>query len=440
MASTERANEQGKGDEAGPLPIRRLAGSVGSRWSGPTRRQIVQAGIASLFLPGVARALAGPQKFRIEETAGIRRFGYPVRVVLPGANPNADFELLQGGKRVAAQFRTVRAGGGQGAVVLDFNASPGPFEAQSYVINPIAADTSKVEPKQGMRAEQADAVFRVSNGSLLTFAVPKNLEGLLAGVKTPQCDFVVPEKEGGLWIRGKDETITRVSGSASNARQATVSVQREGPLAVGLNVETDQKLAGDQVVRSLMEITFPSSKSWVELSWRIDDDGANVAGMGLDLHLRLSGNTTLVDLGASSTVYGQLKGAEHMELIAGRAAGLLNPVRPWMVLKGEPKRMMPYAEAPRRYSPSAEGWAHVMDNACCTAAAVADFGRSSRDSIDVDAAGWLRIRRDFAVSGAPPPQGPKTLVLWLHFVTMPVQVGAATSPQAMLSPLKLVWE
>src|SRR5262249_3813817 len=150
-----------------------------------------------------------------------------------------------------------RAVGGQSAVVLDFNASPGPFEAQSYVINPIAAGASKSDSKQGMRTERADTVLRVSNGSLLTFTVPTSLEGLLAGVKTPQCDFVVPEKTAGLWIRGKDESITRVARSASNANQATVSVQREGPLAVGLDVETEQKLAGDQVVRSVMEMTFP---------------------------------------------------------------------------------------------------------------------------------------------------------------------------------------
>jgi len=28
----------------------------------------------------------------------------------------------------------------------------------------------------------------------------------------------------------------------------------------------------------------------------------------------------------------------------------------------------------------------------------------------------------------------------MHFVTNPVQVGAVTSPQAMLAPLEVVWE
>ena len=34
----------------------------------------------------------------------------------------------------------------------------------------------------------------------------------------------------------------------------------------------------------------------------------------------------------------------------------------------------------------------------------------------------------------------KVLRFWLHFVSMPVQVGAATSPQSMQSPLVIDWE
>jgi hypothetical protein len=39
--------------------------------------------------------------------------------------------------------------------------------------------------------------------------------------------------------------------------------------------------------------------------------------------------------------------------------------------------------------------------------------------------------------GEGPPAGAKRLAFWLHFVGMPVQVGAATSPQAMLAPLQV---
>jgi len=32
------------------------------------------------------------------------------------------------------------------------------------------------------------------------------------------------------------------------------------------------------------------------------------------------------------------------------------------------------------------------------------------------------------------------LHFWLHFVGMPVQLGAATSPQAILNPLRVEWQ
>jgi hypothetical protein len=62
--------------------------------------------------------------------------------------------------------------------------------------------------------------------------------------------------------------------------------------------------------------------------------------------------------------------------------------------------------------------------------AVAGFAAGPGAEIAVGADGRLRLWRAFA-----PAAGPKRLTFWLHFVGMPVQVGAATSPQAMLAPL-----
>jgi hypothetical protein len=72
-----------------------------------------------------------------------------------------------------------------------------------------------------------------------------------------------------------------------------------------------------------------------------------------------------------------------------------------------------------------------MDKQRATAIAVAGFGEETRDRFDVSAVSRLLIRRDFLRGGE------RTLHFWLHFVTMPVQLGAATSPQAMQSPLQV---
>jgi hypothetical protein len=83
-----------------------------------------------------------------------------------------------------------------------------------------------------------------------------------------------------------------------------------------------------------------------------------------------------------------------------------------------------------------------MDATRCTALAIADFGRNARDRIQIDKDGVVQIARDFTGDSASsaPPRGPKTLRFWFHFVPMPVHIGAATSPQAMLAPLSVTWD
>ena len=146
--------------------------------------------------------------------------------------------------------------------------------------------------------------------------------------------------------------------------------------------------------------------------------------MIVDLNLLIEGDPTLVDFGASETVYDALRTGQHFVLSAVPP----NPGSPrWFVnLNNEP-----YA---KWMGFPAEGWAHVMDKQRATAIAVANFGDQTNDSIDVSADGHFRIRRNF------PTSADRTLHFWLHFVTMPVQLGAATSPQAMQNPLRIDWQ
>jgi hypothetical protein len=80
-----------------------------------------------------------------------------------------------------------------------------------------------------------------------------------------------------------------------------------------------------------------------------------------------------------------------------------------------------------------------MDRQRCTAVAVEGFAAPGQEAeLAVDADGRLQVWRTFARGDTPVPAGPKRLSFWLHFVGMPVHVGAATSPQAMLAPLRVV--
>jgi hypothetical protein len=65
-----------------------------------------------------------------------------------------------------------------------------------------------------------------------------------------------------------------------------------------------------------------------------------------------------------------------------------------------------------------------------------DFaGHGKEADITVAADGRLQMWKHFARGGQVAPPGVKKLTFWMHFVPMPVHVGAATSPQAMLAPL-----
>jgi hypothetical protein len=195
----------------------------------------------------------------------------------------------------------------------------------------------------------------------------------------------------------------------------------------------------------MVELTFPSSKSWIETTWTLDDPHDQVDRMGVDLVLRLLDPPRLWDCGASSTVYGTLREDEVMTFEAGGQPSGSGTRPRWMIRHGTAGKVQDYAMARRDDANPLEGWVHLMDRSRCTAMAVADFGRLGPgivDRVELHGGGHLIFERsglhgrvDPAVAREPK----KTLRFWLHFVPAPVQVGAVTSPQSMLSPLQVEW-
>jgi hypothetical protein len=386
--------------------------------------------------PSDARQL----QLTVAETAGIRRFGYPVSTTLSLAQPVKDvthFRLLENGKAVPAQFRALGdPAEGIRAVTLDFYGNHAPHESHEYVVEYGAGVPLQSESRNGVHVATVADELRVSHSNGLQFVVPRNLLGLLRQVRTDRTEYLRQDSPG-LFIRYKDDIHYRVGGFGPYCAPTVARVVREGPLAAALRFESTEALRGNRSVKSVVEMTFPSTKSWVQVVWEVDDPQGYVAGLGADLNLNLEGEPALVDFGAGSYVYAVLRKEERTRLHAG---SLTTPVRretpAWEVLLGPAGGLRPYVTAPLApTAPKAEGWAHVMDQQRCTALALADFADADQESeITVDANGRLQLWKQFAKSGAVPP-GTKKITFWLHFVTMPVQVGAATSPQAMLAPL-----
>src|SRR5262249_29190477 len=198
-------------------------------------------------------------------------------------------------------------------------------------------------------------------------------------------------------------------------------------------------------LHSIAELTFPSSKSWIETTWTVDDPQDQVERMGVDLRLQLEGQPTLWDCGARSTVYGTLRGDERMTFEAGGLPARSGNGSPWVIRHGTAPKLQDFASAQPAESNPPEGWIHVMDRKRCTAMAVADFGRQGpgiTDRFELQADGHLVFERAFphGKTGQTAAREPKkTLRFWLHFVPAPVQVGAVTSPHSMLAPLPIEW-
>jgi hypothetical protein len=409
-----------------------------------TRRDALRLGLSTLAAHQ-ARAAGAAERttlgLAVRETAGLRRFSYPVHTLLPAGTGGENFRLVRDDRTVPAQFRRVSGPDGQPAVALDFTASIGPLEALRYQVETGEGVEPGPEPQRGLQVERQEGAFRVQSGSALRYAIDARLAGFLESMGNSGRDYLEP-KAGGLYLRAKGQDPENAVRLGGDGQELSATITRQGPLAVALRFAGATPFPGGERIASTLELTFPSTKSWVEATWRVDDPSRSVGGLRLELGLKLDGDVTLVDFGTAATIYGVLRRRERMALTAGSAPGYPLLPRPWVVEKGSPEKLTAFAEAPRPEAPPAEGWAHIMDATRCTAVAIAEFGRGARDRIEVDTGGRVRITRDFAGSGAgaAPRRGSKVLHFWVHFVPMPVQIGAATSPQAMLAPLAVAWD
>ncbi len=378
----------------------------------------------------------------VTESEGIRRFSYPVHAEVPVNRTlleRGQFRLLQEGKPVPAQFSPqLDNTKGSSSVSVDFNVNHAPLEEIRYVIeyNPQGEP-----PRAGteMRAEIGKDSVQVHHPGSLVFELPRNLLGLLRQVHSGRMEYLRTDSPG-LFLTDKDGLHYRVGGLSPDGTATSVHVTRSGSMAAALRFDGSEVLRGGRIVSSKVEMEFPRSKSWVRVTWTMDDPNGYVAGLGAELNLHVQGEPTLVDFGAGTLVYAQLRKGKSAQLRAGSLGRTADAARPaWMTLLGDRNQLSPYVIAPpRRNVAPAEGWAHVMDRERCTAIAMAGFAEAGQESaIQIDADGRLVLRRTLAREDLPVPRGLKQLTFWLHFVPLPVQVGAATSPQAMLAPLRV---
>ena len=394
--------------------------------------------LAAALLLWAAATTAGafgrqPIAVEVRETAGIRRFQYPVaaEVLLPEAiSPDSQFRLTREGQPALLQARPAESGDTALRWRLDFPVDLLPYETLIYRLEYGGDVPAGPQRKLGLSLTRSDDGFRIANEPHIAWNVPADLSRLLSSVRGGEMEYLSPDSSG-LMILDRDGKEHRLGGA--NGPAPAVSVSREGPLAVGLRFafsDIDPALAE---VRSTVDLVFPVFKSWVEVDWRIEDPQDRLSGAKAMLHLNLDAPTrpspTLVDFGAGTLVYLSLSPGRHAQLIGGSS--------PWQVLRGTTDRMEPFVTGARQVddSPWPEGWAHVMDRRRCLALAADGFAANGEDRIDVSAEGAVGLYRHFRAGEQGEETRERRLHFWLHFIPFPPQQTAATSPQAMQNPI-----
>jgi hypothetical protein len=372
-------------------------------------------------------------QFEVRETAGIRRRNDVITARLPADMVESDgerFRLLRMGEPVAAQVRSVGPPGGASEWVIDFIDHFAPFETRRYAVEVIDNDSAQrapAEPAGGLELAETAEAYTITSGGVVRWTIRKDLGGLL-DFSWKDTDYVANDSTGLLYV--SSDGVRRQLAERPPTRSM---IERSGPIACALQFEFEDRPRG-ATSRVLLE--FVRTKSWVHAVWTIDGDPQACAEFGAALQLELDGPESLLDFGAGDFVYATVTSEQSARLEAGpRAADHL----PWQVLHGPREQMAPIVVAHEEHAtPRVHGWAHVMDGRRCTALAIGHFGESSADAITVDGRGdliWTRKAGALSAGGSPSQR----LEFWLHFVTMPVHIGARTSPRSMQEPLEVRW-
>jgi hypothetical protein len=334
-----------------------------------------------VFVVLATHALPASLSFTVSETAGLRRFGYPVTASLEapqGALRDAAAARLfdDKGKEAAAQFTAMSKwpDGSVRGLDADFTSSLGPMETAAYRVELAGG---KARPGQGGLAVTETAETITVASSAIAHTIRRDGKPLLISIAHGKTEFIAAEGITTTLAPGKAEVFKR------------------GPFNVTLRLGP-------------LTLEYVGSKSWVKIAQR----AATPAPLVVDARFALPEPPALWDFGVESWLYGCLRRPGETAVLRQSAGG-------WRVTTGAGERASAYATGRR-----CEGWGHLADKQRVIAFGMADFSSDGEPSLLVGADGRFRAsaRR-------------RELTVYFHAVGQPVQVTAATSPPSMLTPL-----
>jgi len=360
---------------------------------------------------------------RVSETAGIRRNNYPVSTrirLAPGQLADADHvRLMMNGSEIAGQFAVESTYPDRSVQWLDVdsNVSLGPREEAALQLEFGPGVTSAVKPR-GLAVSRDATGVQIGNVHTGSSAWP-----LLTSVKYRQEDIAT-----GL----NGFTITDVAGvvhDASSGQPPKVDVVKPGPLLAVVRYTGEISLSPNYSVGYALTVEMPNSKSWVKTTTAIADPQKQVRSMAFHTPLALGTQPWTWDFGTTSWSYGIMRDKNDSALLI-QSVGTPQATK-WEIKTGPKGQEQSYETNAAGRSRVAEGWGHIQDQHEVVAFAVGDFGAESGTYT-------CALGGDGQISFRWTPSRPLPhlqLMVFEHFVSSPVQIGAVTSPVSMLHPL-----
>jgi hypothetical protein len=382
--------------------------------------------VAALTWPDPAvRAQQSPatRVFHVRDTMGIRRTEYPVTVTIQlpkGALKEASqARVMTNSAEVPAQF-TSRAAWDDGSVQsldVDLNVTLDPEEDRRYELQFGAGVTAAAKVERGLSAaEQGDTIvvgnlkFSKSGSPLLTSAT-YGAERIGSG-------------SNGL-------TLTDAGGrrhDLSAAQGAQLDIVKPGPILAMLHYSATLPLDEGYGVPIELVLEMPNSKSWLKTTATVTDRQHKLRDIAVERPYAFSGFPVIWDFGTDSGTYGVFRAAtDAITLTESANAG--GPGG-WRIESGPPNQRRAVETSAGSRPKLALGWGHVQDVKSAVAFAVSRFGRDPGTWTISLAGSGQAVFRFVPASGATQQQ----LVVYEHFVSTPVAIGAATNATAMLNP------
>lgn len=377
--------------------------------------------VASL-MPGRSLAQEFPERstMTVRETAGIRRFGYPVTMTttLPEASltdvGHARLIQLPHGNAVPSQMTVTsrHADGSIESLEIDVIQSPGPLETLQFQLE-TGSDVTAVSAQSGLELSETDEFYQVS-----AYRIPKDLRSLV--------DQVNYRRD---YLRGDGLRVAAIEGNVIHdpavARDIVWTVEKRGPMQARLRCGgVYPATEGLDELPFELVLEFVSSKSWIGITHRIPKTSGRHIRLETIADFQLRGQL-LWDLDTGYWLYGVLE--------SGESITYSRKGREWQCELAGSSGKSDYAKSIPENNPS-RGWGHFQETQ--TGGNVVAFGVAESESDDLLAI--TMASNGTLTASSVPHAGEETIQqrIFFHFVPVPLQHTARTSPPSMMLPLK----